>query len=909
MLSPRCIREAFRPNEYIDERIFIVSIRFRIQSLLIGLMFLVGCASSSVPRQRVSLNANWRFTRGDAPDAGGQLDYPRIKSFIESTGTEFVKASSPTVFEAANSPGADVSYVQANFNDRNWCQVNLPHDFGIEGPFQQALSGNTGKLPWAGVAWYRKHFLISPFDKGQRIYLDIDGAMSYAEVWLNGHFVGGWPYGYSSFELDLTRYIRFGGENVLAIRLDNPPNSSRWYPGGGIYRNVWLVKTPQVHVAHWGTYVTTSDISSESAHVGVQVRVTNSSSQAATVNVSTEFFCRNRDGKLVPAPALIPQNGLRTTGKTTLLNSTDLTIAPGQTAPCDNVQTVLHPQLWDIDHPNQYLAVTSVRANDKLIDKYQTLFGIRTIHFDADRGFFLNDKHVRIQGVCDHHDLGALGAAINTRALERQIELLKQMGCNAIRTSHNPPAPELLDLCDRMGILVMDESFDCWEKGKTPNDYHLLFDDWHEKDWRAELRRDRNHPSIILWSIGNEVPDQWTPRGIPIGSELTAIAHEEDPTRPTTAACNDANSGFDGFNNSIDVMGYNYQWKSYGRFHEAFPDQPIFGSETASCISTRGEYFFPVSDDKLKGNVNFQVNSYDLSAPSWAWPPDKEFAAEDAHPYVAGEFVWTGFDYLGEPTPYGGNSDKMLDFTNPRLEARAELQLNDDGKILVPSRSSYFGIIDLAGFPKDRFYLYQAHWRPDHPMAHILPHWNWPERIGQVTPVFVYTSGDEAELFLNGHSLGRQKILPGQYRLRWNDVVYHPGELHVVAYKNGKIWATDTVQTTGSAAKLLAHPDRMRLAPDGKDLSFITVTIADKNNLMVPRSHNHVMFHLSGPGEIAAVDNGDATSFEPFQASEHDAFNGLCLVIVRTLPGKTGTITVTADSPGLREAAVTLRVH
>jgi beta-galactosidase len=891
MLSPRFIREAFRLNEYIDERIFIVSIRFRIQSLLIGLMFLVGCASSSVPRQRVSLNANWRFTRGDAPDAGGQLDYPRIKSSIESTGNEFVKASSPTVFHSATNPGADVSYVQANFNDRAWRQVNLPHDFGIEGPFQQALPGDTGKLPWAGVAWYRKHFLISPFDKGQRIYLDIDGAMSYAEVWLNGHFVGGWPYGYSSFELDLTRYIHFGSENVLAIRLDNPPNSSRWYPGGGIYRNVWLVKTAPVHIAHWGTYITTPTVGAESATVNLETHIANCSNEPADVMVCTRIY----------APSL--RNAVASS------DSVSLTVPPGQVGPCEASAVIAAPRLWNLEHPCLYTAVTTVTVNGKTVDQYSTPFGVRTIRFDPERGFFLNDKYVRIQGVCDHADLGALGTAVNTRALERQIELLKQMGCNAIRTSHNPPAPELLDLCDQMGILVMDESFDCWEKGKTPNDYHLLFDDWHEKDWRAELQRDRNHPSIILWSIGNEIPDQWTPRGVPLGSELTAIAHEEDPTRPTTAACNDADSGFNGFGKTIDIVGYNYQWKFYSHFHEANPDQPIFGSETASCISTRGEYFFPVSNDQLKGNVDFQVSSYDLSAPPWAWPPDKEFAAEDAHPYVAGEFVWTGFDYLGEPTPYNHDAHKMLDFTDPILKARAEQQLDDDRKILVPSRSSYFGIIDLAGFPKDRFYLYQAHWRPDHPMAHILPHWNWPERVGQVTPVFVYTSGDEAELFLNGHSLGRKKILPGQYRLRWDDVIYHPGELHVVAYKHGNVWATDTVQTTGPAAKLLIHPDRLRLAPDGKDLSFITVKIADKDNLLVPRSHNHVVFHIHGPGEIAAVDNGDPTSFEPFQASEHDAFNGLCLVIVRTLPGQTGTITLTADSPGLRGAAVSLHVH
>ncbi|HEY1685352.1 MAG TPA: beta-galactosidase GalB [Tepidisphaeraceae bacterium] len=875
----------------------------------VGLLaFFVGCAANPVARQRVSFDNNWRFTRGDAPDANGQLDYARIKPWVKQTGSEFVSNPHITTFAVSGTPGADVSFVQPKFDDHSWRQLNLPHDFGIEGPFDQALPGNTAKLPWAGVAWYRKHFLISSLDRGQRFYLDVDGAMSYATVWLNGHFVGGWPYGYTSFELDLTPYIKFDRDNVLAIRLDNPPDSSRWYPGGGIYRNVWLVKTPQVHVAHWGTYVTTNDVSCDSADVNVQVNVVNSSKEPAMVTVSTEFFAPNREGRLIPVASLRPQ-GYLPKQNSEMMDSVDLTIPPGQTAPCDNTRTILHPELWDLDHPTEYLAVTTIRHKGRIIDRYKTRFGIRTIHFDANTGFSLNGKHVRIQGVCDHHDLGALGAAINTRALERQIELLKSMGCNAIRTSHNPPAPELLDLCDRMGMLVMDESFDCWEKGKTPNDYHLLFRDWHEKDWRAELRRDRNHPSIILWSIGNEIPDQETARGIPIGNELTQIAHEEDPTRPTTAACNDVNSAFDGFNQTLDVFGYNYQWKSYGRFHEANPNQPIFGSETASCISSRGEYFFPVSDDKLTGNVNFQVSSYDLSAPRWAWPPDDEFAAEDKNKEVAGEFVWTGFDYLGEPTPYGGNSKKMLDFTDPKLKAKAEAELQDQGEILVPSRSSYFGIIDLAGFPKDRFYLYQARWRPDFPMAHILPHWNWPDRVGQVTPVFVYTSGDEAELFLNGHSLGRKRILPGEYRLRWDDVVYQPGELHVVAFKHGHIWAEDTVETTGPASKLLMCADRSYLSPDGNDLAFITVKIADANDQTVPQTHNHIVFHIHGPGEIVAVDNGDATSFEPFQAKEHDAFNGLCLAIVRTLPGKTGKIWLSAESPGLKGDTISMRVH
>ena len=511
-----------------------------------------------------------------------------------------------------------------------------------------------------------------------------------------------------------------------------------------------------------------------------------------------------------------------------------------------------------------------------------------------------------LNGVCDHHDLGALGAAINIRALERQIEILKAMGGNAIRTSHNPPAPELLDLCDRLGMLVMDESFDCWKSGKKRNDYHLLWDDWHEKDWRAELRRDRNHPCIILWSIGNEVGEQDSPAGLEIAAELTRIAHEEDPTRPTTAACSDVRAAYNGFQRHLDVFGYNYKPYEYGRAHDANPGLPIFGSETASCISSRGEYFFPVSTNKDDGKADFQMSSYDLYAPPWATPPDWEFKGQDQFPYVAGEFVWTGFDYLGEPTPYNGDMSNLLNFTDPVERAKMQKELESLGRIKVPSRSSYFGIIDLAGFPKDRYYLYQARWRPDFPMAHILPHWNWPDRVGQITPVHVYTSGDSAELFLNGKSLGLKKKGQYEYRLHWDDVVYQPGELKVVAYKNGKEWATDVIKTTGPAAKLKLQADRDTLQADGQDLSFITVTVADKNGLLVPRSQNRIRFDITGPGEIVATDNGDATSFESFQSHERDAFNGLCLAIVRTKAGESGKITLRATSEGLTGAEIPL---
>jgi len=830
-----------------------------VATLALAMILPVFNTTAETTRVRESLDAGWRFTKGDPAEGATNLDYAAIKAWLLPAGNPFT-TNAPAVRPEGEPGGGNISFAQPAFDDSQWRLLNLPHDWGIEGPFDQALPGSTGRLPWFGVAWYRKHLEIPASDAGKKIYLDVDGAMAYATVWLNGKFVGGWPYGYASWRVDLTPFVKCGGENVVAIRLDNPPNSSRWYPGGGIYRNVWLVKTEPVHVAHWGTYVTTPEVSANTATVKIQVSVDNDADADAAVAVKNEILELGADGRQGKSIASITVDGVK--------------IAAHQSQSSGGQIIFKNPKLWSLEKPNRYVVVTSVEQDGKLVDRKETPFGIRTIQFTVDNGFLLNGKRVPINGVCDHADLGALGSAINTSALERQVEILKAMGCNAIRTSHNPPAPELLDLCDRLGMLVMDESFDCWERGKTKNDYHLLFDDWHERDWRAELRRDRNHPSIILWSIGNEVGEQNSPAKFWIPAELTAIAHEEDPTRPTTSANSDTRAGYNGFGTNEDVFGYNYKPFEYGKFRAANPNQPLFGSETASCVSSRGEYFFPVSTNKAGGRADVQVSDYDLYAPPWATPPDWEFAGQERNPFVAGEFVWTGFDYLGEPTPYGGRND--------------------------PARSSYFGIVDLAGFPKDRFYLYQAHWRPDFPMAHILPHWNWPERIGQVTPVHVFTSGDEAELFLNGKSLGRKKKGQFEYRLVWDDVIYQPGELKVVAYKNGKKWATDEVRTAGPAAELTLQPDRAKITADEKDLSFVTVTVADKKGELVPRSKNHIQFDLEGPGEIVAVDNGDATSFEPFQAKEHNAYNGLALVIVRA--NQPGNITLKAHADGLKDA-------
>jgi beta-galactosidase len=453
---------------------------------------------------------------------------------------------------------------------------------------------------------------------------------------------------------------------------------------------------------------------------------------------------------------------------------------------------------------------------------------------------------------------------------------------------------------------VLDEAFDMWQQRKKPNDYHLLFDEWHDKDLRAQIRRDRNHPSVIAWSTGNEIPEQGKPEGWKLAAHMAEIARGEDRTRPVTSAYSQTEAGYNGWENVVDVFGYNYKPGEYAKFHESSPHIPIFGSETASTISSRGEYFFPVSDDKAKGAANFQVSSYDLTAPPWATSPDVEFKGQDDNPFVAGEFVWTGFDYLGEPTPYNSDSTNLLNFTDPVQQQNAAKELEALKKIKVPSRSSYFGIIDLAGFKKDRFYLYQARWRPDLPMAHLLPHWNWPERVGQVTPVHLYTSGDEAELFLNGKSLGRKKRGPRDYRLRWDDVVYQPGTLRAVVYKKGKRWAEDTVATAGAPARLRVSADRAKLHADGQDLAFVTVTITDKDGRPVPRAHDRITFKLSGPGAIVATDNGDATSFEPFQSRERNAYNGLALAIVRTRAGEGGKLTLTASADGLETTQVTL---
>jgi beta-galactosidase len=816
-----------------------------------------------------------------------------IKPWILPTGNRFIEDPARRFVRPPGNWGGDVAYVRRDFDDRSWRRVDLPHDWAIEGPFiTTGAAGGMGRLPSPGVGWYRKKLSVQAADAGRSFFLDIDGAMSYATVWLNGRIVGGWPFGYASWRVDLTPYVVLGGENQLAIRLDNPPSSSRWYPGGGLYRNVWLTKTRPLHVGHWGTYLTTRDVSSASATIELAVTVDNDSKAEATVSVASEIHVLDADGRRVGAAVA-------------RIQAVETAVAAGARAVVRGSTTIARPRLWGPpprQTPHRYVAVTRVSSAGRLTDRYETRFGIRSLRFDPERGIHVNGERIRLKGVNNHHDLGALGAAFNTRAAERQLELLREMGSNAIRTSHNPPAPELIELTDRMGFLVMDEAFDAWMLRKTPLDFHLIFPDWHEPDLRALVRRDRNSPSVILWSIGNEVGEQYTgEQGAALAKRLHDIVREEDPTRPTTVAINFAKPDMP-LPAVVDVVSLNYQGEGirdtpefdgtdrirtppqYPAFHRRFPDKLILSSETASAFSSRGVYLFPVSkelsapvrdgrggDSKIR-----QVSAYELHAVDFGSTADKVFGSLARHPFVAGEFVWTGWDYLGEPTPY------------------------------YESRSSYSGIIDLAGFKKDRFFLYQAHWRPEHPMAHILPHWTWPERKGQVTPVHVFTSGDEAELILNGRSLGRKRKGPCEYRLRWDEVVYEPGTLEVVAYKDGRRWATDRVRTAGPAARLEALPDRAKIGADGRDLSFVTVRVVDADGVLVPRADHLVGFEVEGPGEIVATDNGDPTSFQPFPAPECNAFGGLCLVIVRGKAGLPGRIRLKASSDVLRPGTVVI---
>jgi beta-galactosidase len=846
-------------------------------------------------RERININRDWRYQEHDPQEVDSALHYTRLKPYLLPCANDFILFGKKHIRPKGN-PGNEIAYVKPDFDDSNWRQLNLPHDWAIEGPFNIDYDGATGKLPYWGIRWYRKTIDLPQEDKGKQIYLDIDGAMSYASVWCNGNYVGGWPYGYTSFRLDLTPYLKPGQRNVLAIRLDNPNDASRWYPGGGIYRNVWLVKTSPVHVSQWGTFVRNVNVTKEKATMEMSVRMENHTNKDVRVTVQTSVYLQDKDG--IPVGKEVAD-----------FRNEEIIVRKKSKITTAARFCVKNPQLWDIDAPDCYVAVSRIMVGGKEIDRYETSFGIRNAEFTLENGFMLNGRKVPIKGVCMHHDLGALGAAFNIVAAERQLRIMKEMGANAIRTSHNPPAPELVALCDRMGFLMQLELADAWRKGKRKNDYSVLFDDWSEADMRSLVRHYRNHPSVIMWSLGNEVPDQSTDTGVEIAHKLTTYSHDEDPTRPTSYGCNRGDIAYREIVNHVDVFGQNYHQKVYGDFLKQNPTRRYHASETSSATSSRGEYFFPVNTRASDNRANFQLSSYDMKTVGWGCMPEDEFAMLEKYPSMSGEFVWTGFDYLGEPTPYNKDLTNLLNFSDPKDREKAKKELEALGKIKSPSRSSYFGIVDLCGFPKDRYYCYKSYWRPDVPTVHILPHWNWENRIGEITPVYVYTSGDTVELFLNGKSLGRKEKSHTYDRLRWMDVRYEPGVLKAVAYKNGKRWAEETVETTGKPARIQVTPEKNALKADGSDLSFIRVTIVDAKGRMVPRANNHLKFSVSGPAEIVATDNGDATDLTSFQSLERKAYNGMALVVLRGAYQHTGKVVLTVESKGLPKQKVVLNVE
>ncbi|KIM94790.1 glycoside hydrolase family 2 protein [Oidiodendron maius Zn] len=851
--------------------------------------FLILCPLFLSATESVSylhLNAGWKFSRFTSnPDS---LSYDTLKSWMLPLANDFIVNGGKYPTPSGTPPGNNVPYVQASFDDNSWQSVDLPHDWAIAGPFNApGISGGMGRLPTNGVGWYRRSLTATAddVDGSKSTFLDVDGAMSYAAIWLNGNLLGGWPYGYASWRVDLTPHLK-AGSNILAVRLDNALDNSRWYPGAGIYRNLWLVKVDKTHVAQFGTTITTPSVSSSSATVSLEVTVENKGNAIRQVDVSTNIY------------TLDPSTGAAGTTVVTSFTTTTVTVNPGTKQLVKGSVNISNPSLWGpppAQTPHLYVAVTTLSASGNgvsgtAIDTYSTTFGIRSIAYDANNGLLVNGQHVRVQGTCNHHDQGSIGTAFNFRATQRQLQTLQEMGANALRTSHNPPAPDLLDLADRMGFMVLDEAFDCWSQGKTSNDYHVIYSDWHEPDMRAFVRRDRNHPSVIAWSIGNEIPEQSTSQGGSEGQELHDIVKSEDPTRQSTSAMNSASQTAP-LANVLDIEGLNYQgeYGAYGSFHSQFPGKMVWGTETASCISSRGTYLFPVASGNGAGygssggsdSSHMWISAYELENPGWGGSPDQVFMAQDNFPFVAGEFVWTGFDYIGEPTPYGGNPG---------------------------ARSSYFGIVDLAGFKKDRFYIYQARWRSDLPMVHILPHWTWPERVGQITPVHVFSSADEVELFVNGVSAGR-KTRPGSsvYRFRWDNVQYSTGDLRAVAYKNGNQWAVDSRKTAGNAAALNVTVDRASIAGDGVDLAYVSVAVSDASGTVVPRADNTITFSVSGPGTLVSTDNGDPTDMVAFSSASRKAFSGLALAIVKANAGATGQITISAAADGITGGKVLAR--
>ena len=791
-------------------------------------------------------------------------------------------------------------FVKPEYSDKRWESVTVPHDWAIYGPFsihndkqnvaitqdgqKEAMehAGRTGGLPFVGVGWYRLKFEAPAFADGKRATLIFDGAMSHARVYVNGAEVGFWPYGYNSFHFDVTDYLKVGEVNTLAVRLENKPESSRWYPGAGLYRNVHLVITEDVHIPVWGTQVTTPRVSETLARVELRTKV--------------EGYAEG-DDLYIYTEIIDPNGAVVATAKDTL--------SKYEASLFEQAVDIENPMLWSVDTPMLYTAKSKLYVGDELKDEYSTRFGIRTIEIIPEKGMFINGQMVKFQGVCNHHDLGPLGAAVNDAAIRRQIRIMKDMGCNAIRTSHNMPAPELVEACDEMGMMLMLETFDEWKTAKLANGYHNYFDEWAERDMVNLLHHYRNNPSVVMWCIGNEVPDQGDiVYGPKLARMLQDICHREDPTRPVT-------NGMDQPDNVViitnmaammDVAGFNYRPHRYVENYLRLPQQIILGSETASTVSSRGVYKFPVERRSMATYDDHQSSSYDVEHCGWSNLPEDDWIWHDDYSWGIGEFVWTGFDYLGEPTPY---------YTN------------------WPSHSSLFGIVDLAGLPKDRYYLYRSHWNKAEETLHILPHWTWPGREGETTPIFVYTNYPSAELFINGVSQGvrtkdtsitaeatmeepetatsfkRQQ----RYRLMWMDTTYEPGTVKVVAYNEaGEAVAEKEICTAGAPHHIELEVDRSTIKADGRDLAFITVKVVDKDGNLCPDAQHLIKYSVKGEGWYRAGASGNPVSLELFHEPQMKVFNGMMTAIVQSTD-EAGEITLTATAKGLKSAKIVVKTE
>ena len=757
----------------------------------------------------------------------------------------------------------DVTGAQATaFNDSSWRSLDLPHDWSIELAFNASSpAGSGGGFLDGGVGWYRKSFTVDQASNGQRILIEFDGVYMNSEVWINGTSLGTRPYGYTSFEYDLTPYVTFGGTNVIAVRVNNNQPNSRFYSGSGIYRNVWLTAVNPVHVPYDGAFVSTPSISTGSATVSVSTQVQNQSSGTAAVTVTTTI--------------LTPSGAVATLG-----DSASTSVAAGATSTVSQSLTVSSPQLWSLATPNRYQAKVEVKVGGATVDTYQAPFGFRTVTFDPNTGLSLNGQNVKLRGVNMHHDLGALGSAVNYRAIERQVQILQSMGVNAIRTAHNPPAPELLDITDRLGVLILDEAFDTWTQTKTANDYGLYFSAWAQRDIQAMVMRDRNHPSVILWSIGNEVGGSTTATATSLKSWVLAM----DATRALTWASNKMGGPHvsEGDDRNVaallDVQGYNYAPYAgdYDADHTAQPTWKLMGTETSAAVRSRGIYHTPASTitkATSQSSPDRQCSSYDNEAAGFGDTAQSSYSYDASRAFVVGSFIWAGFDYIGEPTPYSS----------------------------YPSKSSYYGAIDTAGFPKDVYYFYKSRWTAD-PVVHVLPHWNWT--AGTTVTVYVYNNCDSVELFLNSTSQGAKTMSGGALRLEWS-VPWASGTLRAACTRGGSVVANDQVATAGAATRVVLSADRSSITADGRDLAFITGDLQDANSLFAPTASNSVSFSVSGPGQLVGLDNGDPTDTTSYKGTSRKAFSGKVLAIVRST-GAAGAIVVSASSSGLTSGSVTV---